>query len=83
MSCAEIYRIWAVCDAGNIASARLLERVGMQAEGTLRRWLVHPNISESPRDCLCYSIVKPVGSEPVAADGEEQSANAHAAGRRR
>lgn len=33
----------------------------MQFEGRLRRWLVHPNISESPRDCLCSSIVKPAG----------------------
>jgi len=24
----------------------------------LRRWLVHPNISDTPRDCFCYSIVK-------------------------
>jgi ribosomal-protein-alanine N-acetyltransferase len=54
----EIYRIWAVCDVDNIASARLLERVGMELEGTLRRWLVHPNIGDAPRDCLCYAIVK-------------------------
>jgi RimJ/RimL family protein N-acetyltransferase len=57
----EIYRVWAVCDSENVASARLLESVGMQFEGRLRRWLVHPNISESPRDCLCYAIVKPAG----------------------
>ncbi len=61
MSQPEIYRVWAVCDAENLASARLLERVGMQLEGTLRRWLVHPNVAESPRDCLCYAIVKHAG----------------------
>jgi len=54
-----IYRVWAVCDVDNIPSARLLESVGMQLEGTLRQWLVHPNLSDSPRDCLCYSIVRP------------------------
>jgi ribosomal-protein-alanine N-acetyltransferase len=54
----EIYRVWATCDIENAASARVLERVGMEREGVLRRWLVHPNISETPRDCLCYSIVK-------------------------
>jgi ribosomal-protein-alanine N-acetyltransferase len=54
----EVYRVWAVCDVDNVASARVLERVGMQREGLLRRWLVHPNISEAPRDCLCYSVVK-------------------------
>jgi ribosomal-protein-alanine N-acetyltransferase len=53
-----IYRVWAVCDVDNVASARLLESVGMQLEGTLRRWLVHPNQSDSPRDCRCYAIVK-------------------------
>jgi RimJ/RimL family protein N-acetyltransferase len=54
----EIYRVWATCDIDNVASARVLERVGMEREGVLRRWLVHPNVSDSPRDCLCYSIVK-------------------------
>ena len=53
-----IYRVWATCDIENVASARVLERVGMQREGVLRRWLVHPNLSDVPRDCLCYAIVK-------------------------
>ena len=53
-----IYRVWATCDIDNVASARLLERVGMEREGVLRRWLVHPNLSNAPRDALCYSIVK-------------------------
>jgi RimJ/RimL family protein N-acetyltransferase len=53
-----IYRVWATCDVDNVASARVLERVGMTREGVLRRWLVHPNVSDTPRDCLCYSIVK-------------------------
>lgn len=54
----EIFRVWATCDVENVASARLLERVGMRREGTLRRWIVHPNVSPTPRDCLCYAIVK-------------------------
>jgi RimJ/RimL family protein N-acetyltransferase len=53
-----IHRVWAVCDVDNLASARLLESVGMQLEGRLRRWLLHPNVSDSPRDCFCYAIVK-------------------------
>jgi len=53
-----IHRVWATCDVENIASAGLLERVGMEREGVLRRWLVHPNVGETPRDCFCYSIVK-------------------------
>jgi len=55
----QIYRVWAVCDVDNVASARLLASVGMQLEGTLRRWLVHPNVGDAPRDCLCFAIVKP------------------------
>jgi RimJ/RimL family protein N-acetyltransferase len=55
----EIFRVWAVCDVDNVASARLLESVGMQCEGTLRRWILHPNVSDSPRDCLCYAMIRP------------------------
>jgi RimJ/RimL family protein N-acetyltransferase len=54
----DIYRVWATCDVDNVPSVRVLERVGMVREGVLRRWLVHPNVSDEPRDCLCYSIVK-------------------------
>jgi RimJ/RimL family protein N-acetyltransferase len=54
-----VYRVWAVVDVDNRASARVLEKVGMQFEGVLRRWSVHPNVSPVPRDCACYSVVKP------------------------
>ena len=53
-----IYRLWAVCDCENPASARVMEKAGMTREGTLRRWLILPQASSTPRDCLCYSIVK-------------------------
>ena len=54
----ELFRIWAVCDVDNERSARLLERVGMQREGVLHRWIVHPGVSEDPRDCYCYARVR-------------------------
>jgi [ribosomal protein S5]-alanine N-acetyltransferase len=54
----EIFRVWAVCDVENKGSARVLEKSGMQREGILRRWLVHPNISLEPRNCYCYAKVK-------------------------
>jgi RimJ/RimL family protein N-acetyltransferase len=54
----EIYRVWAVCDVENIASARVLEKTGMKYEGLLRRWLIHTNTSKEPRDCFCYAIAK-------------------------
>jgi len=54
----EIYRVWAVCDTENIASARVMEKAGMQREGCLRREIIHPNIDDRPRDVYIYSIVK-------------------------
>jgi RimJ/RimL family protein N-acetyltransferase len=51
----EIFRISAVCDVENIASARVMEKAGLIREGLLRRWLVHPNISDKPRDCFAYA----------------------------
>jgi RimJ/RimL family protein N-acetyltransferase len=50
-----IFRVWAVCDLENEASARLLERNGFHKEGVLRRWSLHPNVSDIPRDCYCYA----------------------------
>ncbi len=54
----EVYRIWAVCDIENPASARVMEKAGMKFEGVLRRWSVHPTLSDEPRDCRCYAITK-------------------------
>ncbi|MBN1287384.1 MAG: GNAT family N-acetyltransferase [Anaerolineae bacterium] len=53
-----IYRVWAICDVENHASARVLEKVGMVREGVLRRWVMHANLGSEPRDCLCYAKVK-------------------------
>lgn len=53
-----IHRVEAFCDAENHGSARVLEKVGMTREGTLRKWFVHPNVSGAPRDCFLYSIVR-------------------------
>ena len=56
----EIFRVWAVCDIENTASARVMEKVGMKREGILGRWIKHPNLnlSDEPRDCCCYARVK-------------------------
>ncbi len=51
-------RLWAVCDVDNSASARAMEKAGMRHEGTLGRWIVHPNVSEEPRDCLSFAITR-------------------------
>jgi RimJ/RimL family protein N-acetyltransferase len=54
----DIFRVWAVCDIDNKASARVMEKAGMLREGVLRRWSVHPNLSDEPRDSYCYAITK-------------------------
>ncbi|HKH91008.1 MAG TPA: GNAT family N-acetyltransferase [Gemmatimonadaceae bacterium] len=56
----DLHRIWAVCDVENLASARVLEKIGMMREGILRRWVIHPNVSMTPRDALCYSWIPSV-----------------------
>ena len=53
-----VYRIGAVCDVDNLGSARVLEKAGFVLEGLLRRWLLHPNISDEPRDCYSYARVR-------------------------
>jgi RimJ/RimL family protein N-acetyltransferase len=53
-----IFRIGAVCDVENIGSARVMEKAGLLREGLLRRWLMHPNVSEEPRDCWSYARVR-------------------------
>lgn len=50
-----VFRVWAVCDLENQASAALLERNGFHHEGVLRKWSLHPNLSDIPRDCFCYA----------------------------
>jgi RimJ/RimL family protein N-acetyltransferase len=54
----EIFRVWAVCDVENVASARVLEKSNFEQEGVLRRWIVHPNRSSEPRDCFVYGRVR-------------------------
>ena len=53
----DVHRVWAVCDVENRASARVLEKAGMEREGMLRRWAI-ANVSPVPRDCWCYARVK-------------------------
>ena len=58
LSRSTIYRVWAVTDVDNRASARVLEKTGMLREGRLRSWLNHPNLGSEPRDCWCYARIR-------------------------
>jgi RimJ/RimL family protein N-acetyltransferase len=53
-----IDRVYATTDVENLASQRVLEKVGMQCEGILRKYIVHPNLNDVPRDSYMYAIVK-------------------------
>ncbi len=58
MEIPSIWRIQAFCDVENRASARVLEKCGLTFEGTLRRYMVLPNLGETPRDVHCYAKVR-------------------------
>ena len=54
----DLWRIQAYCDTENNASARVLEKAGLKLEGTLRRYLVLPNLGPDPRDVFMYAKVR-------------------------
>ena len=51
-------RVWAYTDVDNHGVANLLRKMGALCEGTLRKYAIHPNISDEPRDCHIWSIIK-------------------------
>lgn len=53
-----VWRLAATCDVENLASARVLEKVGLTREGVLRRAIIRPNLSDAPRDSFLYSKVR-------------------------
>lgn len=55
----QIWRVWAYCHVDNIAVRRVLERMGAQCEGRLRRFEYFPNIDTlAPQDVYVYAIVR-------------------------
>ena len=54
----QIWRVWAYCHVDNIPVQRVLERMGAEREGRLRRFEYFPNVSELPQDVFVYSIVR-------------------------
>lgn len=53
-----LWRLQAFCDVENTASARVLEKIGLEREGTLRRYMVLPNLGDAPRDVHCYAKIR-------------------------
>jgi RimJ/RimL family protein N-acetyltransferase len=63
-----VARVAAVCDVDNGASARVLEKSGLLREARLRRYIVHPNISDEPRDVYLYARTRPLRASMLAQD---------------
>lgn len=54
----DVYRFSATCDVDNLASARVLEKIGMTREARLARWSERPNLDDGrdgPRDVFMYA----------------------------
>ena len=51
-----VQRVGAVCDVQNPASRKVMEKAGMQYEGILASWMLHPNMGSKARDCYCLGI---------------------------
>lgn len=58
LSIPSIREIWATCDIENLASQRVLEKLGLTRQSTLHNWIVRPNISDLPRDAYRYAYVR-------------------------
>lgn len=56
---AQLWRLDALVDVDNAASARLLERLGFDCEGRLKRHSRHPLASPEPRDVWVYAWLRP------------------------
>ncbi|MGC4077309.1 MAG: GNAT family N-acetyltransferase [Rubrivivax sp.] len=54
----QILRIRATADVDNLRSRRLLERLGLELEGVMRRATRRPNLGGGPRDTTLYAWVR-------------------------
>lgn len=55
----KIRRLQALCHIEHLASARVLEKAGLQREGRLRRYLLFPNLpTTEPSDVFFYAVVR-------------------------
>lgn len=54
----QIWRVWAYCHVDNKPVQRVLERMGAECEGRLRRFEVFPNLSDEPQDVYVYAVTR-------------------------
>ncbi len=55
LSIPSIERISATCDAENLRSVRVLEKLGLTRQGTVPAGMIRPNISDKPRESYVYA----------------------------
>lgn len=60
----KVLRVYADCDAENLASARVMVKAGMHQEGLLKQFGVHPNCGPKPRDALIHALVRDDWQQP-------------------
>jgi len=48
-------KVWATCDAENVASICVLKKIGFVEEAVLQREIIRPQISNEPRDAMLFS----------------------------
>lgn len=53
-----VWRVDALCDVDNTASARLLTALGLVREGLLRRHSLHPGCGPGPRDVWLFAAIR-------------------------
>lgn len=49
-----VYRIWTFVDVENVASQRVLQKVGMVEEARLTKWFRFVNQNNQPKDCVLF-----------------------------
>jgi [ribosomal protein S5]-alanine N-acetyltransferase len=55
-SCPALTRLHATCDAGNLASVRVLEKAGFTLECRVPHAIIRPNLSPEPREALQFIL---------------------------
>ncbi len=49
-----VYRLWTLCDEENLASVRVIQKLGLKEEARLRQWMRFPNQDNRPKDCILF-----------------------------
>ncbi len=51
-----VYRIWTFVDVDNVASSKVLLKLGLVEEARLEKWFRFVNQKNQPKDCILYRL---------------------------